>query len=83
MPQPRAQELLTSLIPFELVTTDDLPSDSSDYTFVYQSGDPLHFRVKVSGEQLVFQEREFVYKGGNAEEFLRIAEEVLEGAQAK
>ncbi len=77
VPAAEAQELLKSLTPFDVVTTPER-SGAYDYLFVHQAGrDPLVFRVKLAGDQLIFSERRSVYQGANSQQFRQIAEEIL------
>jgi len=76
--------LVAALRPIKSVRIGVLPSEDVDYALSFQPGkNPVTIHVRLAGKHLTYAERQYVYEGGDAQEFQRIAEAIFGNVEAE
>lgn len=73
-----ATSLVEALRPIRSMKVGQLPPDAVDYVFGFQPGmDPVMFHVHLADGHLVYAERQYLYEGGDAKAFKRVADAIM------
>jgi hypothetical protein len=76
--------LITALSPIESVKMGKLPSNEVDYVLLFQPGkNPVTIKVHLEKDRLVYAERQYLYKGGDAKVFRKVLDTIVAHAHSK
>ena len=79
-----ATRLVETLRPITSAKVGHLPPEKVDYVLSYQAGmNPTVFHVHLAEGHLVFAERRYLYEGGDAKAFKRVADTIASANPGK